>query len=80
MSESHFFKVLFLNYFQKKVKKNAALPWEGLRQINSTSNGSFTDVIREEILALSQVFILFLNLFFFMQMADFEFLLLVKVF
>ena len=71
---------MFLNYFQKKVKKNAALPWEGLRQINSTSNGSFTDVIREEILALSQVFILFLNLFFFMQMADFEFLLLVKVF
>ena len=43
-------------------KKNALLPWENLRQINASTNGNFTDAVKEEILALSQVFIeLFIN-------------------
>lgn len=55
-------KVLYLEFSEKNIKKfkyigknQAFLPWENLRNQNSKTNGNFTDIIKEEILALSKV-------------------------
>ncbi len=37
----------------KKEYNNTKYPWQNLRCISSSENGSYTDIIREEILALS---------------------------
>lgn len=44
-----------VKFFKFKGKNQACLPWENLRNQSSKTNGSFSDIIREEILALSKV-------------------------